>query len=42
MIDGYAVVAGVPVVTSRGAGAWGPPVRTGADPQIPLITLARG
>lgn len=42
MIDGYAVVAGVPVVTSRGAGAWGPPVRTGADPQIPLITLSRG
>jgi predicted MPP superfamily phosphohydrolase len=42
MVDGQAVVDGVPVVTSRGAGAWGPPVRTGADPEIPVITLTRG
>jgi uncharacterized protein len=25
---------------TRGAGAWGPPVRVGADPDITVITLA--
>ncbi|WP_052113222.1 metallophosphoesterase [Knoellia aerolata] len=42
MVEGYAVVDGVPVITSRGAGTWGPPVRVAAPPQIPLITLRRG
>jgi predicted MPP superfamily phosphohydrolase len=42
MIDGQAVIDGVPVITSRGAGTWGPPVRVGADPEIPVITLTRG
>lgn len=41
MIDGEASVNGIRVITSRGAGTWGPPVRLGADPQIPLITLKR-
>lgn len=42
MVEGYAVVDGVPVITSRGAGTWGPPVRVAAPPEIPLITLKRG
>ena len=42
MVEGYAVVDGVPVITSRGAGTWGPPVRVAAPPEIPLITLRRG
>ncbi|MCL2316567.1 MAG: metallophosphoesterase [Actinomycetia bacterium] len=37
--DGVHDLAGVTTVTSRGAGAWGPPVRVGAPPEIPLITL---
>lgn len=41
MVSGFAVVDGVPVITSRGAGTWGPPVRVAADPEIPLITLRR-
>lgn len=42
MVEGFAVVDGVPVITSRGAGTWGPPVRIAAAPEIPLITLKRG
>lgn len=42
MVEGFAVIDGVPVITSRGAGAWGPPVRVAASPEIPLITLTRG
>lgn len=42
VIDGFHLVGDVPVLTSRGAGAWGPPVRVGANPEIPLITLRRG
>lgn len=42
MVEGYAVVDGVPVITSRGAGSWGPPVRVAAPPEIPIITLRRG
>ena len=41
MVEGYAVIDGVPVITSRGAGTWGPPVRVAAAPEIPLITLRR-
>lgn len=41
MLSGFATVGDVPVVTSRGAGTWGPPVRVGAPPQIPVITLTR-
>jgi len=39
VLDGVHNLAGVTTVTSRGAGAWGPPVRIGAPPEIPLITL---
>ncbi|MGN6751925.1 MAG: metallophosphoesterase [Intrasporangium sp.] len=39
MISGRAMIGDVPVLTSRGAGAWGPPVRVLAPPEIPLITL---
>ncbi|KGN30144.1 hypothetical protein N802_09735 [Knoellia sinensis KCTC 19936] len=42
MLEGHAVVDGVPVITSRGAGTWGPPVRVAASPEIPLITLKKG
>ena len=36
-----APVGDVPVYTSRGAGAWGPPVRVLAPPEVPIITLRR-
>ncbi|MCL2784372.1 MAG: metallophosphoesterase [Propionibacteriaceae bacterium] len=32
---------GVTLVTTRGIGTWGPPVRVLADPEIPIITLHR-
>ncbi len=41
-LDGLALVGDVPVFTTRGAGAWGPPVRVLAPPEIPIITLRRG
>ena len=41
MVDGVATVGDTTVVTSRGAGAWGPAVRVGADPEIPVVTLRR-
>ena len=42
VIDGLDTVGDVPVLTSRGAGAWGPPVRVLAPPEIPVITLRTG
>lgn len=42
MVDGSALINGIEVVTSRGAGNWGPPVRVGAPPEVPVITLRRG
>lgn len=42
MVDGEAMVGDVRVITSRGAGTWGPPVRVGAPPEIPVITLRAG
>lgn len=41
VVDGLHDVGDVPVLTSRGAGAWGPPVRVLASPQIPVVTLER-
>ncbi|MDR0837768.1 MAG: metallophosphoesterase [Propionibacteriaceae bacterium] len=41
VLDGVHELGGVTVVTSRGAGAWGPPVRIGAPPEIIVITLHR-
>lgn len=40
-LDGLAMVGDVPVFTTRGAGAWGPPVRVLTPPQVPIITLRR-
>jgi predicted MPP superfamily phosphohydrolase len=42
VVDGLADVGDVPVLTSRGAGAWGPPVRVLAPPEVPVLTLRRG
>lgn len=39
VLEGLAPVGDVPVYTSRGAGAWGPPVRVLAPPEVPVITL---
>jgi predicted MPP superfamily phosphohydrolase len=39
VVDGVHQVGGVTVVTSRGAGTWGPPVRVLADPEVVLVTL---
>lgn len=41
IIDGLHDIGDVPVLTSRGAGAWGPAVRIAAPPQVPIITLHR-
>ena len=41
MLEGRASVAGTTVVTSRGAGAWGPAIRVAAPPEVPIITLRR-
>ncbi|MFQ6170340.1 metallophosphoesterase [Oryzobacter sp. R7] len=41
-VDGLATVAGTPVLTSRGVGAWGPAIRVLASPEVPVITLRRG
>ena len=41
MLEGTAVLAGTTVVTSRGAGEWGPPIRVAAPPEVPIITLRR-
>ena len=42
VLDGLATVGDVPVLTSRGAGAWGPPVRVLAPPEVPVVTVRRG
>ena len=42
VVDGTNVLDGITVVTSRGAGAWGPPERVAAPPEIPIITLHCG
>ena len=41
MLEGMATVAGTTVVTSRGAGEWGPAVRVAAPPEVPIVTLRR-
>jgi predicted MPP superfamily phosphohydrolase len=41
MLEGRADIAGTPVITSRGAGAWGPAIRVAAPPEVPIITLRR-
>lgn len=39
MVDGSATIGDTLVVTSRGVGSWGPPVRVLADPEVPIVTL---
>jgi predicted MPP superfamily phosphohydrolase len=39
VLDGLAPIGDVPVLTTRGAGAWGPPVRVLAAPEVPVVTL---
>ena len=41
MLEGKATVGDTTVVTSRGAGAWGPAIRVAAPPEVPIITLRR-
>ncbi len=41
VLDGFHDVGDVPVITSRGVGAWGPAIRVAAPPEIPIITLRR-
>ncbi|MGG5257413.1 metallophosphoesterase [Phycicoccus avicenniae] len=42
VIDGLHDVGDVPVLTSRGIGAWGPAIRVAAPPELPVVTLRRG
>ncbi len=42
VVVGFGTVGDVPVYVSRGAGAWGPPVRVAAPPQIAMLTLRAG
>ena len=42
VVAGFGRVGDVPVFVSRGTGAWGPPVRVGAPPQIAVLTLRVG
>ncbi len=41
-IAGLDEIDDIRVLTSRGAGAWGPPLRVLAPPEVPVITLQRG
>ncbi|MDT9592523.1 metallophosphoesterase [Nocardioides zeae] len=41
-LAGVDEVDGIQVVTSRGAGAWGPPVRVAAPPEVVVVTLRQG
>lgn len=38
-VEGLDQVADTTIFTTRGAGAWGPPVRVGAPPEISMLTL---
>lgn len=42
MIDGLSRFGDTTVFTSRGAGAWGPPVRVAAPPEVAILELVRG
>lgn len=41
MVDGLARFGDTLVYVSRGAGAWGPPVRVGAPPEVAILELRR-
>ncbi|MEV4514021.1 metallophosphoesterase [Dactylosporangium sp. NPDC049525] len=42
VISGLALVDGMPVYVTNGAGFWGPPVRVGAAPDVTLVELRSG
>lgn len=42
VVQGWKNLGGVDVLTSRGVAGWGPPLRVGSDPEVPLVTLKRG
>lgn len=42
MLPGLEVLGDVRVLASAGIGAWGPPVRVAAPPEVPVVTLRRG
>lgn len=39
---GYHRIGDLQMFTTRGVGAWGPPVRVGAPPDVTVVTLRRG
>ncbi|MGU3291222.1 metallophosphoesterase [Williamsia sp. M5A3_1d] len=39
-IEGLDTIGDTTIYTTRGAGAWGPPVRVGAPPEISMLTLS--
>lgn len=41
-VEGLATIGGTTLFTTRGAGAWGPPVRVAAPPEISMLELGRG
>ena len=41
-VEGLDRVGETTLYTTRGAGAWGPPVRVGAPPEVAILTLRRG
>ncbi|WP_018156756.1 metallophosphoesterase [Demetria terragena] len=41
MVDGLAEFGSTQVFASRGAGAWGPPVRVGAPPEVAILELVQ-
>ncbi|MFC9357995.1 metallophosphoesterase [Rhodococcus sp. NPDC057014] len=41
-VSGLDRIGDLQIYTTRGAGAWGPPVRVGAPPDISILTLRRG
>ncbi|WP_024796313.1 metallophosphoesterase [Tomitella biformata] len=42
MVEGLGTVGDTTLYTSRGAGAWGPPMRVGAAPEVTILELTRG
>lgn len=40
-VEGLGMVGGTAVYTTRGAGAWGPPMRVGAAPEVTIVTLTQ-
>jgi predicted MPP superfamily phosphohydrolase len=41
MVSGLAKVGDIQVFTSNGTGFWGPPLRLGASPEVPILVLKR-